>query len=79
LAAEQAEDEAVLQARLSKWSLARLKEEGYSLTGVSAYWLQANQFGRPVASFMLGPGLALPENKFECVRNLYAECLIAFA
>ncbi|RDB23511.1 Regulator of nonsense transcripts 1 [Hypsizygus marmoreus] len=65
LAAEQAEDEAVLKERLSSWPLARLKDEGYCLTGLSAYWLQANQFGRPVASFLLGPGLALPEHKFE--------------
>jgi hypothetical protein len=65
LAAEQAEDEAILKERLSSWSLARLKEEGYCLTGLSAYWLQANQFGRPVAAFLLGPGRALPEHRFE--------------
>lgn len=65
LAAEQAEDEAVLKERLSSWSPARLKEEGYCLTGLSAFWLQANQFGRPVAAFLLGPGQALPEHRFE--------------
>ena len=68
LAAEQAEDEAVLKERLSNWTLNRLKEEGYCLTGLSAFWLQANQFGRPVASFLLGPGLALPEHRFEFVQ-----------
>ncbi|KAF5376100.1 hypothetical protein D9615_007758 [Tricholomella constricta] len=65
LAAEQADAEAVLQERLSSWTLDRLKEEGYCLTELSAYWLQENQFGRPVASFALGPGLALPDHRFE--------------
>lgn len=70
LAAEQAEDEALLKERLSSWSPARLKEEGYCLTGLSAFWLQANQFGRPVAAFLLGPGRALPENRFEYAQIL---------
>jgi len=70
LAAEQAEDEIVLKERLSTWSLARLKEEGYCLTGLSAFWLQANQFGRPVAAFLMGPGRALPEHRFEYVPIL---------
>lgn len=65
LKAEQAEDEAVLKERLSNWSVSRLKEEGYCLTDMSAYWLDGTQFGRPVASFALGPGLALPEHRFE--------------
>ncbi|KAF8064109.1 P-loop containing nucleoside triphosphate hydrolase protein [Lyophyllum atratum] len=65
LAAEQADAEAVLQERLSSWTLNRLKEEGYCLTDLSAYWLQENQFGRPIASFALGPGLALPDHRFE--------------
>ncbi|KAJ7073280.1 P-loop containing nucleoside triphosphate hydrolase protein [Mycena belliarum] len=65
LEAEQQEDEAVLKERLSTWSLNRLQEEGYCLTGLSAYWLQESQFGRPVASFLLGPGLALSEHRFE--------------
>ncbi|KAG6902936.1 hypothetical protein C0995_009328 [Termitomyces sp. Mi166 len=65
LTAEQEEAEASLKERLSTWSLDRLKEEGYCLTNLSAYWLQENQFGRPVASFALGPGLALPDHKFE--------------
>ncbi|KAJ7115532.1 P-loop containing nucleoside triphosphate hydrolase protein [Mycena crocata] len=65
LEAEQQEDEAVLKERLSTWSLTRLQEEGYCLTGLSAYWLEENQFGRPVASFLLGPGMALSEHRFE--------------
>ncbi|KDR78403.1 hypothetical protein GALMADRAFT_1319277 [Galerina marginata CBS 339.88] len=65
LSLEEAEDEAALKHRLSTWSLDRLRNEGYCLTGLNAYWLQANQFGRPVASFVLGPGIQLPENKFE--------------
>jgi len=32
------------------------EEEGYCLTGISAFWLQANQFGCPVVSFLLGAG-----------------------
>ncbi|KAJ8700747.1 hypothetical protein PTI98_003744 [Pleurotus ostreatus] len=62
---EEDEDEAVLQKRLSTWSLDRLKEAGYCLTELSAYWMKANQFGRPVASFTLGPGIMLPEHRFE--------------
>ncbi|KAF9460474.1 P-loop containing nucleoside triphosphate hydrolase protein [Collybia nuda] len=65
LDAEQVEDEAILKERLSSWSLGRLRAEGYCLTGLSAYWLQANQFGRPVASFLLGPGMTLPEHRFD--------------
>ncbi|KAF9265736.1 P-loop containing nucleoside triphosphate hydrolase protein [Marasmius fiardii PR-910] len=60
---EQNEEEHVLRERLSTWPLAKLKEEGYTLTGLSAYWQKETRFGRPVASFLLGPGLALPEHK----------------
>ena len=65
LAAEQAEEEAILKERLSTWTLDRLKAEGYCLTHLSAFWLRANQFGRPVAVFLLGPGKALPDHRFE--------------
>lgn len=65
IALEEAQDEALLQHRLATWSVARLEAEGYCLTGMSAYWMQANQFGRPVATFLLGPGIILPENKLE--------------
>uniref|UniRef100_A0A0W0FZN0 P-loop containing nucleoside triphosphate hydrolase protein n=1 Tax=Moniliophthora roreri TaxID=221103 RepID=A0A0W0FZN0_MONRR len=64
LRAEQDQEELVLKERLSTWSLARLKEEGYTLTGLSAYWQNETRFGRPVASFLLGPGLVLPEHRF---------------
>lgn len=67
LDAEQDEAQESLKKRLSTWSLDRLQEEGYCLTGLIAYWLQENQFGRPVALFGLGPGLALPDHKFEYV------------
>lgn len=62
---EQNEDEAVLRERLSTWSLFRLQEEGYTITGLSAFWMGAPKFGRPVASFSLGPGIDLPEHRFE--------------
>ncbi|KAG2076441.1 P-loop containing nucleoside triphosphate hydrolase protein [Suillus decipiens] len=65
LESEQIEDEAVLRQRLSTWSLVRLKEEGYTLTDLSAFWMGAPQFGRPVAAFSLGPGVDLPEHRFE--------------
>ncbi|KZT23060.1 P-loop containing nucleoside triphosphate hydrolase protein [Neolentinus lepideus HHB14362 ss-1] len=66
LDAEQQEDEAVIKERLSNWSLARLQEEGYCLTELAAFWLKATQFGRPVAAFTLGPGIALPTgHRFE--------------
>ncbi|EPQ55806.1 P-loop containing nucleoside triphosphate hydrolase protein [Gloeophyllum trabeum ATCC 11539] len=65
LDAEQKEDEAILKERLSNWPLDRLKEEGYCLTGLSAFWLKATQFGRPVAAFLLGPGIALPDHRFD--------------
>ncbi|KAL0580423.1 hypothetical protein V5O48_001576 [Marasmius crinis-equi] len=63
LRAEQDQEEMVLRERLSTWPLAKLKEEGYTLTGLSAYWQAETRFGRPVASFSLGPGLMLPEHK----------------
>ncbi|KAG5219491.1 P-loop containing nucleoside triphosphate hydrolase protein [Salix suchowensis] len=52
---EEDEDEAVLQKRLSTWSLDRLKEAGYCLTELSAYWMKANQFGRPVLVSRIDP------------------------
>ncbi|THH30257.1 hypothetical protein EUX98_g3918 [Antrodiella citrinella] len=62
--AEQEEDEAVLRERLSSWSVERLKQEGYCINGLGAYWLEKNHFGRPVAAFALGPGIFLPEHQF---------------
>ncbi|KAJ3796484.1 P-loop containing nucleoside triphosphate hydrolase protein [Lentinula aff. detonsa] len=61
---EQDEEESVIRERLSTWSLAKLKDEGFTLTGLSAYWLEGTRFGKPMASFSLGPGLYLPEHKF---------------
>ncbi|KAF9526041.1 P-loop containing nucleoside triphosphate hydrolase protein [Crepidotus variabilis] len=62
---EEEEDAAALRNRLSTWSVQRLEREGYCLTGVSAYWLAATRYGRPVASFTLGPGEVIPDNKLE--------------
>ncbi|THU97878.1 P-loop containing nucleoside triphosphate hydrolase protein [Dendrothele bispora CBS 962.96] len=61
---EQQQEEMVLRERLGTWPLARLREEGYTLTGLSAYWLEQTQYGKPVACFQLGPGLSLPEHRF---------------
>ncbi|KIJ60439.1 hypothetical protein HYDPIDRAFT_98653 [Hydnomerulius pinastri MD-312] len=65
LLAEQVEDESVLRERLSTWSLPRLREEGYCLTGLSAFWVEAPQFRHAIACFTLGPGIALPDHRFE--------------
>ncbi|KAF9219331.1 P-loop containing nucleoside triphosphate hydrolase protein [Gyrodon lividus] len=65
LDAEQAEDEAVLRERLSTWSLSRLREEGYCITDLSAFWVEAPQFRNPIACLSLGPGITLPEHRFE--------------
>ncbi|KAH7882136.1 P-loop containing nucleoside triphosphate hydrolase protein [Phlebopus sp. FC_14] len=65
LGAEQAEEEAVLRERLSTWSLQRLREEGYCLTDLSAFWMEAPQFRRPIACFLLGPGIIFPQHRFE--------------
>lgn len=70
LGLEEAEESAALNHRLSTWGLKRLEREGYCITGLFAYWLEANQFGRPVASFSLGPGIRLPDNKLEFVAVL---------
>lgn len=74
LDAEVAEEETMLRDRLSKWSIVRLRAEGYCITDMSAYWLEERFYGNPVASFALGPGIELPENKFECVSSLLSCC-----
>lgn len=72
LESEEAEDRNDIITRLSTWSLERLQQEGYCLTDLSAYWCKANQFGKPVAAFHIGPGIILPEiHKFECVHVAY--------
>ncbi|KAJ2935326.1 hypothetical protein H1R20_g1768, partial [Candolleomyces eurysporus] len=63
--AEQLADEAVLQERLANWDLNKLQEEGYCLTGMLAFWMQKQMFGMPTATFQLGPGITLPEHRFE--------------
>jgi hypothetical protein len=63
LALEQAEEERELRSRLAKWPLKRLCNEGYRITGMSGFWLDS-KFGH-IAAFNLGPGIALPDNKFE--------------
>ncbi|KAI6013193.1 P-loop containing nucleoside triphosphate hydrolase protein [Pisolithus microcarpus] len=65
LEAERREGESVLKERLATWSLPRLREEGYCLTGVSAFWLDTPRFGRPVACFTHGPGLVFPDHRFQ--------------
>jgi len=62
LEAEQAEGEAVLREHLAMWLLARLCQEGYCLTDLSAFWMDAPQFGWPVACFMWGPGVVFTEH-----------------
>ncbi|KAH0825645.1 hypothetical protein J3R83DRAFT_12675, partial [Lanmaoa asiatica] len=64
LDAEQAEDESVLRDRLASWSLFRLREEGYTITDLYAFWIEAPQFRNPIACFSLGPGIILPEHRF---------------
>ncbi|PSS22633.1 hypothetical protein PHLCEN_2v3060 [Hermanssonia centrifuga] len=64
--AEQSEEQEVLRERLASWSLDRLQQEGYCITGLSAFWQERQQFGRPVASFFMGPGIMLPsEHRFD--------------
>lgn len=65
LNAEQLESNAIVKERLATWPLKRLQQAGYCLTGLSAFWLQENRFGRPVASFMLGAGVLLPVHEIE--------------
>jgi hypothetical protein len=65
LAAEQETEKNIIRTRLANWPQDKLKRDGYCLTGLSAFWLQSNQFGKPVAAFLLGPGIALPYHRFE--------------
>src|SRR5258705_56444 len=66
---EEAEETAALRYRLSTWGIQRLEREGYCMTGLHAYWLEENQFGKPVASLSLGPGVILPDSKLEYVLS----------
>lgn len=67
LLAEQEAEKKVINSRLAQWSLAKLERDGYCLSGLSAYWLQADRYGKPAAAFLLGPGTALPYHRFEYV------------
>lgn len=67
---EEKKEAATLQNRLSTWGIHRLEREGYCQTSLYAYWLSANRFGKPVASFSLGPGIILPDSKLEYVFSL---------
>jgi hypothetical protein len=60
---ELAEEEKEMRERLAKWPLKKLCNEGYCITGMSAFWIDS-KYGR-IAAFSLGPGFALPDNKFE--------------
>jgi regulator of nonsense transcripts 1 len=63
--AEQAEAESIVNERLSTWSIKRLQAEGYCLMGVTAYWPKYKHYGRFVAVFSVGPGVSLPDLRFE--------------
>ena len=63
LEAEQAEEEKEMRERLAKWPIKKLCDRGYCVTGMSGFW-QDTKFGH-VAAFGLGPGVVLPDNKFE--------------
>ncbi|KAF8480701.1 P-loop containing nucleoside triphosphate hydrolase protein, partial [Gautieria morchelliformis] len=65
LTAEQETEQALIRTRLAHWPQSKLKRDGYCLTGLSSFWLQSTQFGKPVAAFLLGPGIALPYHRFE--------------
>ena len=67
---EEAIEKEEIKKRLEMMSLQKLQEEGYCLTGLSAFWLSESHFGRPVASFMVGPGVALPTHLFRCGLHL---------
>ena len=67
LEAEEKESREIILNRLATWHIDKLKEEGYCLTGLKAFWLTDNHFGRPVATFTIGPGEPLPEHKFTLV------------
>lgn len=68
LAAEEHDVEKEVKDRLANWPIKRLQQEGYCLTNMSAYWMEATKSGRPAAVFQLGAGTTLPStHRFECV------------
>lgn len=64
LNAEQSNEDKAIQERLRR-PIEELIDEGYCLHNLGAFWLDATQFGLPVAVFSLGPGLTLGASHFE--------------
>lgn len=62
--AEQASEASIIRERLSL-PLEELITEGFCIDQASAFWLDATQFGLPVAVFSLGPGQTFGLNHFE--------------
>ncbi|KAF8305833.1 P-loop containing nucleoside triphosphate hydrolase protein, partial [Clavulina sp. PMI_390] len=58
LDAEQAHEALMIKERL-RLPVDKLHRDGYCIPGLSAFWLEATQFGMPVAVFSLGPGVTL--------------------
>ncbi|KAF8512101.1 P-loop containing nucleoside triphosphate hydrolase protein [Hysterangium stoloniferum] len=65
LKAEEEEERKLINSRLAEWPLDKLQKNGYCLTGLSAFWLDAPQFGKRVAAFTKGPGVTLPYHRFD--------------
>ena len=63
--AEKRSAEKVIIDRLTSWPAEKLKDEGYCMTGVMAFWLARNHLGRPVAGFTGGAGESLPFHRFS--------------
>lgn len=64
LQAEQNYSAEIIKQRLKR-PVQELCSEGYCLLGLGAFWLDATQFGLPVATFSLGPGKTLGSHDFE--------------
>jgi len=65
LLAEQSEEESLIKERLTKWPVEKLRDEGYCIIGLDAFWMDAHHFGKPVAIFTLGPGEHLGTHHFK--------------
>lgn len=62
--AEKANEASLIRERMSL-PIDQLRSEGYCIDHLSAFWLDATQFGLPVAIFSLGPGQVLGVHHFE--------------
>ncbi|KIY47635.1 P-loop containing nucleoside triphosphate hydrolase protein [Fistulina hepatica ATCC 64428] len=61
--AEQNAANEVFTQRIASWPLHKLKSEGYTLTGLSAFWLDKRHPSGPVAGFTSAePGCVLPDH-----------------